>query len=273
MRGKLRRSRRRAGSRDHRACSTPCPRRLEPAIDGPLVEVARIAGQFAKPRSANEESHDGITLPAYRGDIVNGIEFAASARDADPSRMIRAHMQSVGTAASLAAARGSGAPIFTSHEALLLPYEEPLTRRDAAGRWWATSGPYALARRSHPPARRRSRRISSRHRKCRRHQMRADADRGRAASADRSPRSTRAGRQACPDRPVRRQEDRRAAAAADARHEGPAGDLDDRSDARQHLDASASARFGDCPTSSPRSTPFLRLPRPKAFMPAACIWR
>ena len=49
-------------------------------------------------------------------------------------------MQSVGTAASLAAARGSGAPIFTSHEALLLPYEEPLTRRDSAGRWWATSG-------------------------------------------------------------------------------------------------------------------------------------
>jgi 3-deoxy-7-phosphoheptulonate synthase len=54
--------------------------------------------------------------------------------------MIRAHMQSVGTAASLAAARGSGSPIFTSHEALLLPYEEPLTRRDSAGRWWATSG-------------------------------------------------------------------------------------------------------------------------------------
>lgn len=114
--------------------------RLKPAISGPLIEVARIAGQFAKPRSANEERHDGITLPAYRGDIVNGIEFDAVAREADPSRMIRAHMQSVGTAASLAAARGLGSPIFTSHEALLLPYEEPLTRRDAAGRWWASSG-------------------------------------------------------------------------------------------------------------------------------------
>jgi 3-deoxy-7-phosphoheptulonate synthase len=114
--------------------------RLKPMIDGPLVEVARIAGQFAKPRSAHDETHDGVTLPAYRGDIVNGIEFEAAAREADPSRMIRAHMQSVGTAASLAAARGNGAPIFTSHEALLLPYEEPLTRRDAAGRWWATSG-------------------------------------------------------------------------------------------------------------------------------------
>jgi 3-deoxy-7-phosphoheptulonate synthase len=81
-----------------------------------------------------------VTLPAYRGDIVNDIVFEAAAREADPQRMIRAHMQSVGTAASLAAARGSGATIFTSHEALLLPYEEPLTRRDMVGRWWATSG-------------------------------------------------------------------------------------------------------------------------------------
>ena len=114
--------------------------RLKPAINGKLIEVARIAGQFAKPRSAQVETHDGVGLPAYRGDIVNGIAFDALAREADPNRMIRAHMQSVGTAASLAASRDSLAPIFTSHEALLLPYEEPLTRRDSAGRWWATSG-------------------------------------------------------------------------------------------------------------------------------------
>lgn len=114
--------------------------RLKPVISGSLIEVARIAGQFAKPRSAHDETHDGITLPAYRGDIVNGIAFDPAAREADPQRMIRAHMQSVGTAASLAAARGNGAPIFTSHEALLLPYEEPLSRRDPAGRWWAGSG-------------------------------------------------------------------------------------------------------------------------------------
>lgn len=114
--------------------------RLAIAANGPLIEVARIAGQFAKPRSAPVESHEGTTLPAYRGDIVNGIAFDAHARRPDPGRMIRAHMQSVGTAASLAAARGGEAPIFTSHEALLLPYEEPLTRRDVAGRWWATSG-------------------------------------------------------------------------------------------------------------------------------------
>ena len=114
--------------------------KLKPAIEGPLVQIARIAGQFAKPRSAQVETHDGLSLPAYRGDIVNGIAFDAAAREADPLRMIRAHMQSVGTAASLAAARASAAPIFTSHEALLLPYEESLTRRDVAGRWWATSG-------------------------------------------------------------------------------------------------------------------------------------
>ena len=114
--------------------------RLRPALDGPLVEVARIAGQFAKPRSAQVETHGGVTLPAYRGDIVNGAGFAAAERRADPQRMIRAHMQSVGTAASLAAARDGDTPIFTSHEALLLPYEEALTRRDSAGRWWAGSG-------------------------------------------------------------------------------------------------------------------------------------
>ena len=114
--------------------------RLAPAADGPLVEVARIAGQFAKPRSTATESHGALKLPAYRGDIVNGAAFDQSSRAADPQRMIRAHMQSVGTAASLAAARDPGRPIYTSHEALLLPYEEALTRRDAAGRWWATSG-------------------------------------------------------------------------------------------------------------------------------------
>lgn len=105
-----------------------------------LVEMARIAGQFAKPRSSDLEWRDGIALPSYRGDIVNGAAFDAASRTADPARMLRAHLQAVGTAASLAAARPVGRPIFTSHEALLLPYEEALTRRDGEGRWWATSG-------------------------------------------------------------------------------------------------------------------------------------
>jgi 3-deoxy-7-phosphoheptulonate synthase len=114
--------------------------KLRPEIHGDLIEIARIAGQFAKPRSADSERRGDLTLPAYRGDIVNGARFDAAARSADPLRMVRAHMQSVGTAASLAASRDHNAPIYTSHEALLLPYEEALTRRDPAGRWWATSG-------------------------------------------------------------------------------------------------------------------------------------
>ena len=88
---------------------------LRPAIGGSLVEIARIAGQFAKPRSATIETHEGVSLPAYRGDIVNGSAFEVAVREADPQRMMRAHMQSVGTAASLAAARGANRPIFTSH--------------------------------------------------------------------------------------------------------------------------------------------------------------
>ena len=105
-----------------------------------VVRIARIAGQFAKPRSAPEETRGRITLPAYRGDIINGQGFSGPTRAADPHRMIQAHIQSVGTAATLAAARHGAAPIHTSHEALLLPYEEALTRRGEDHRWWATSG-------------------------------------------------------------------------------------------------------------------------------------
>ncbi|MCJ7421032.1 3-deoxy-7-phosphoheptulonate synthase [Sphingomicrobium astaxanthinifaciens] len=105
-----------------------------------VVRVARLAGQFAKPRSASSEQRGRIELPAYRGDIINGQGFSGPERAPDPERMIQAHIQSVGTAATLAAARHGCAPIYTSHEALLLPYEEALARRDADGRWWATSG-------------------------------------------------------------------------------------------------------------------------------------
>ena len=107
------------------ACSTRWRSGSRRSSGGPLVEVARIAGQFAKPRSAEIETHDGLT-PARlsRRHRQRRRVRRGRARTADPQRMIRAHMQSVGTAASLAAARGRGAPIFTSHEALLLPYEE-----------------------------------------------------------------------------------------------------------------------------------------------------
>ena len=60
----------------------------------PVVKVARMAGQFAKPRSQPTETIDGVTLPSYRGDIVNDIAFDAAARTPDPSRMLRAYNQS-----------------------------------------------------------------------------------------------------------------------------------------------------------------------------------
>lgn len=146
----------------------------------PVVRVGRFAGQYAKPRSADTETRDGITLPCYRGDLVNAPEFTAQAREPDPRRMIKGHARSALTMnfvralidggfadlhhpeywdldwmrhSSRAAdyqkmiqAIGDGVrfmetlsgnaihnlnrvDFFTSHEALLLPYEECLTRQ------------------------------------------------------------------------------------------------------------------------------------------------
>jgi 3-deoxy-7-phosphoheptulonate synthase len=101
----------------------------------PVVTVGRIAGQYAKPRSAGTESRDGATLPVYRGDAVNGTAFTAAARTPDPHRMLRAYRASAATLEALAGR------LFTSHEALLLPYERALTRLDpVSGRGYGTSG-------------------------------------------------------------------------------------------------------------------------------------
>lgn len=150
----------------------------------PIIKIGRMAGQFAKPRSSDKETHEGVTLPAYRGDIVNGIAFDAAARVPDPDRMLRAYHQSAATLNLLRAfAQGGFADLrqvhrwnmdfvqaspagsryealasrigealgfmeacgltsdavrqlhetefFVSHEALLLWYEEALTRRDS----------------------------------------------------------------------------------------------------------------------------------------------
>jgi len=159
----------------------------------PVVKVGRLAGQFAKPRSAPSETQGGETLPSYRGDIVNGIEFTAEARKPDPQRLIRAYNQSAATLNLIRAfAQGgfadlhkvhrwnldfvSGSPqgeryreladrldealafmeacgltgdsspqiretsFYTSHEALLLWYEQALTRRDSlTGDWYDCS--------------------------------------------------------------------------------------------------------------------------------------
>ncbi len=159
----------------------------------PVVKVGRIAGQFAKPRSNGEETRDGVTLPSYRGDIINGLDFTPEARRPDPARMIEVYNQSAATLNLLRAfAQGGYADLhevhrwnldfvgrslqgeryldlsnrinetlqfmaacnitgetssqiretdfYTSHEALLLPYEEALTRKDSTtGDWYAVS--------------------------------------------------------------------------------------------------------------------------------------
>jgi 3-deoxy-7-phosphoheptulonate synthase len=146
----------------------------------PIIKIGRMAGQFAKPRSRPAEMRDGIELPAYRGDAINGFEFTAQARTPDPARLLRAYHCSAVTLnlcrafatggfadlhqvhawnqdfvaqspagqryerlageidRALAFMRACGADpeelhaveFYSSHEALLLDYEQALTRRD-----------------------------------------------------------------------------------------------------------------------------------------------
>ena len=63
----------------------------------PVVKMGRIAGQFAKPRSSPVEERDGVSLPSYLGDSINGIEFTEESRVPDPDRMMRSYHQSVAT--------------------------------------------------------------------------------------------------------------------------------------------------------------------------------
>lgn len=162
----------------------------------PVVKIGRVAGQFAKPRSSDVETKDGVTLPTYRGDIVNDIAFTPEARLPDPARMLKAYHQSTATLNLLRAfAQGGFADLqkmhrwtidfvadsaqghryealakdiekairfmaacgmnsentaamretdfYTSHEALLLEYEEALTRRDSlTNKWYDVSAHY-----------------------------------------------------------------------------------------------------------------------------------
>lgn len=162
------------------------------AASSPVIKVGRIAGQFAKPRSSDEETIDGVTLPSYRGDVINDIAFTSESREPDPERLWRAYAQSGLTLNLLRAfAKGGYADLhrvqrwtmsfvanspqaeryidlatriqdalkfmqacgvdpnnaiireteyFTSHEMLLLPYEEAMTRTDSTtGDWYNTS--------------------------------------------------------------------------------------------------------------------------------------
>ena len=164
------------------------------AGSSPVVKVGRIAGQFAKPRSAPTEKKGDVELPSYRGDIVNGMDFTAEARIPDPRRQLEAYRQSAATLNLLRAFATGGyanlenahrwmlgfvkdspqsdryqeladritetlgfmraigldpeshpelrqTDIYTSHEALLLGYEQALTRVDSTtGDHYDTSG-------------------------------------------------------------------------------------------------------------------------------------
>jgi len=67
---------------------------LTHGLQKPVVRVGRFAGQYAKPRSSDLETRDGVTLPSYRGDLVNSVKFTAEARRPDPQRLIKGHAMS-----------------------------------------------------------------------------------------------------------------------------------------------------------------------------------
>src|SRR6201988_714724 len=82
----------------------------------PVVKLGRLAGQFAKPRSSDTETQDGRTLPSYRGDIINSLEFDDRAREPDPQRMVQAYSQSSATLTLLRAfAQGGYADLHRVH--------------------------------------------------------------------------------------------------------------------------------------------------------------
>ena len=109
----------------------------------PAVRIGRLAGQYAKPRTDGTETlPDGQVIPVYRGDAVNGAAPAPRARTADPGRLLEAYDHARRALGELAGdIRYAGS--HTSHEALLLDYEEPLTRTcDCHGVAYASSAPY-----------------------------------------------------------------------------------------------------------------------------------
>ncbi len=110
----------------------------------PVVQVGRMAGQFGKPRSNPTETVDGVELPVYRGHLVNAPEPDLASRRPDPQRLLAGYDAAATAMAALRArAAGSGsqidAPVWTSHEALVLDYELPLVRLDEDGNRVLTS--------------------------------------------------------------------------------------------------------------------------------------
>ncbi len=105
----------------------------------PVLRVGRIAGQFGKPRSNPTELVDGVELPVFRGHFVNDPTPDEKLRRADPARLLTGYAAARTAAEALrdrqfAGAPATHAPVWTSHEALLLDYELPMLRREAGGR-------------------------------------------------------------------------------------------------------------------------------------------
>ncbi|MFF6786384.1 3-deoxy-7-phosphoheptulonate synthase [Streptomyces sp. NPDC012510] len=104
----------------------------------PVIRIGRIAGQFAKPRSRPTELCGGVEVPSYRGDMVNGSEPDPESRRPDPLRILAGYMAANDIVEHLGwkgptVGTGIEAPVWTSHEALLLDYEVPMLRLDDAG--------------------------------------------------------------------------------------------------------------------------------------------
>lgn len=118
---------------------------LQSGLGKPVSIVGRIAGQYAKPRSQDFETHNAKDLPSYRGDLVHSAEKRADARVPNPDNMQKGYFHSAATlnvirrhAAnqfSQLCSQSSAASFYTSHEALLLPYEQALTRK-VDGKWY-----------------------------------------------------------------------------------------------------------------------------------------
>jgi 3-deoxy-7-phosphoheptulonate synthase len=83
----------------------------------PIIKMGRMAGQFAKPRSSDFETREGVTLPAYRGDIINGYDFNEQSRTADPKRILKAYNTSASTLNLIRAfTQGGFADLRSVHE-------------------------------------------------------------------------------------------------------------------------------------------------------------
>ena len=120
---------------------------LHSGLSQAVLKIGRIAGQYAKPRSSPDEVCNGISLPSYRGDIVNGHGFSVAERIPDPRRMLGAyhraavtlnalHNNSAGSSFESTATDTAFEPFYVSHEALLLPYDSALTRLNPADNQW-----------------------------------------------------------------------------------------------------------------------------------------